>query len=381
MAEKPWPYKVRLLCDSGEFSAWRRGTSVDLKRYIGYCKENEKYLFAYANVDKIPGKFGQPRTKKEVDESAKVGYDNCQKMKAEGLSPIPIFHQGEDFYWLERMLKDGEKYIGISSAKDLWANEQRKWLDRVFTLLTDTKGRPLVKTHGFGITRPAFIFRYPFYTCDSTAWSLAPGYGSILIPQIINGQYDYLKQPTKFVISGVAHNSPSSQKKQFEGQGKHTQKAIVDYLEKEGKVSITEARYGTGMRRQVMLVYYLNLGKALSKVRFTERGTSSLLFPEKKAIDLKATSFDHLHIMFASNLNKEWSEMMNDLGCSDRLLSYWELKDKPSEVLQNYVKFGTHAEYNKRAPKASWDSESYRNYRRLKMLKTVETYRASNGTT
>ena len=370
---------VNLLLDSGEFSAWRRGTSIDLKKYIAYIKENEKYLFGYVNVDKIPGVFGQPRTMKEVQESAKIGYNNLQKMKDAGLSPIPVFHQGESFDWLERMLKDGERYIGISSSKDLWANEQRMWLDQVFTLLTDSKGRPLIKTHGFGITRPAFIFRYPFYTCDSTAWSLAPGYGSILIPPFENGKYNYLKQPTKFVLSGVTHKSPSSQKKQFEGQGPKIQEVITKFLEHEGRVSVTEARYGTSMRRQVMLIYYLNLGKALANIQFTERKPGSLLDHAKIAHKINRVKFDHLRIMFASNLNKEWSLMMNELGCHDRLLSYWELKDKPSEVLQNYVKDGIHAPYNKKMPKADWNSEAYRNHRRLQTYKNVEKYRAEDG--
>jgi hypothetical protein len=365
--------KVNLLLDSGEFSAWRRGTSVDLKRYIAYCQENKGYLMAYVSVDKIPGKFGQPRTQKEVEESAKIGYDNLQKMHEAGLRPIPVFHQGERFHWLERMLADGEDYIGISSSKDLWANEQRKWLDDVFTLLTDSKGRPLVKTHGFGITRPAFIFRYPFYTCDSTAWSLAPGYGSILIPPLTNGVPDYLKQPIKIVLSGVQHKSPSSQKKQFEGLGPQTQEAIRVFLEDVVGVSIPEARYGTNIRRKAMLIYYLNLGNALTNVRFAERKPQSLL-TTTKTINRKPTKFDHLHIMFATNLNKEWSTMMNELDCEDRLLSYWELKDKPSEVLQNYVKFGSHAEYEKKSPKTKWSGEAYRNHRRLNALGRFEAH-------
>ena len=370
-------FKVQLLLDSGEFSAWRRNTSVDLKRYIKYLQENKDFLFGYVSVDKIPGKFGAKRTQGEVENSAKVGYDNLQKMHEAGLSPIPVFHQGERWYWLERMLADGKKYIGISSSKDLWATEQQKWLDQVFTLLTNSKGEPLVKTHGFGITRPGFIFRYPFFSCDSTAWSLAPGYGSILIPRLNRtGTFEYLKQPTKIVLSGVKHKSPSSQKKQFEGLSGPHRAAVEKFLHELAELTVGEVRYGTNFRREMMLLYYRHLGEALTKVRFKER-RKSLLY-EFKNLEQPPDRFDHLHIMFATNLNKEWSEMMTQIGCEDRLLSYWELKDKPNEVLQNYVKYGTHAPYDRKDPKAEWKSEAYRNFRRLKLLNLEATQHAKD---
>jgi hypothetical protein len=50
-------------------------------------------------------------------------------MKDAGLKPLPVFHHGEHFSWLERMLADGESYIGISTAKNLPDLVQRRWLD------------------------------------------------------------------------------------------------------------------------------------------------------------------------------------------------------------------------------------------------------------
>lgn len=378
MHKKP---KVQLLLDSGEFSAWRRGTSVNLDEYIAYLQENKDYLMAYVSVDKIPGKFGAKRTQAEVENSAKVGYKNLEKMWKAGLQPIPVFHQGESWAWLERMLADKIPYIGISSSKDLWATEQQKWLDQVFTLLTNTKGEPIVKTHGFGITRPGFIFRYPFFSCDSTAWSLAPGYGSVLIPPLdrIGGSHQYLKQPTKIVLSGVQHKSPSSQRKQFEGLSGLHRAAIEAFFKELAELTIGEVRYGTNFRRECMLLYYRHLGEALTNVRFKEH--KRMFLHEFKTLDLKPAKFDHLHIMFATNLNKEWSEMMTQIGCEDRLLSYWEMKDKPSKLLQDYVMNGSHAEYDKKTPKTEWKNESYRNFRRLKLLELeIKQNAAEDGT-
>ena len=69
-------------------------------------------------------------------------------MKSKGLKPIPVFHQMEDFKWLYRMLDDGEPYLGISPTKGSDRHEYRRWLDKVFTILTDKDGWPIVKTHG-----------------------------------------------------------------------------------------------------------------------------------------------------------------------------------------------------------------------------------------
>jgi hypothetical protein len=372
-------FKVALMVDSGEFSAWRRGTSVDLDRYIAYIQENKDFIFSYVAVDKIPGQFGKKKTQAEVENSAKVGYNNLEKMWKAGLQPIPVFHQGERWYWLEKMLADKIPYIGISSSKDLWATEQQKWLDQVFTLLTNAKGEPLVKTHGFGITRPGFIFRYPFFSCDSTAWSLAPGYGSVLIPPLDRkGIHQYLKQPTKIVLSGVKHKSPSSQRKQFEGLSGLHKDAIEKFLKELADLTMGEVRYGTNFRRECMLLYYRHLGEALSNVRFKEH--KKMFLYEFKDLEHKPVRFDHLHIMFATNLNKEWSTIMTQIGCEDRLLSYWELKDKPSKVLQDYVLNGSHAEYDRKMPKVSWDSEAYKNYRRLKLLELEAKQHAEDGT-
>lgn len=369
MPKKP---KVNLLLDSGVFSSWRRGTTIDLDRYIAYLQENQDFLFAYVSMDFIPGKFGQKRTQAEVEYSAKVGYQNLEKMWKAGLQPIPVFHQGERWYWLEKMLADKIPYIGISSSKDLWASEQQKWLDQVFTMLTNSKGEPIVKTHGFGITRPGFIFRFPFFSCDSTAWSLAPGYGSVLIPPLdrLGGSHQYLKQPTKIVLSGVKHKSPSSQRKQFEGLAPRYQVAINAFLKELADLTVGEVRYGTNFRRECMLLYYRHLGEALTNVRFKEH--KKMFLYQFKDLEHEPVKFDHLHIMFATNLNKEWSEMMTQIGCEDRLLSYWELKDKPSKYLQDYVMNGSHMEYDKKTPKVEWKSEAYLNWRRLKLLELAE---------
>lgn len=364
--------RVRLMLDSGVFSAWSRGEEINIKDYIAYIKRHDARLFSYVNCDVIPGKFGTKRTQADIAASGLGSYRNQQRLKEAGLHPIPVFHMEESWTWLEQLLADGEPYIGISSSKDRMPQQQREWLDQVFTVLTDSEGRPLVKIHGFGITNPKMLMRYPFYSVDSTTWSLTPGYGQIIIPQL--GDPDnFGLPPTRVVISGVQHNNNTNQQKQFEAMGELYQKIITDFLDKQCSIEVAEARYGTTIRRRALLLYYLGLVKALKDVRFTEP-SASFHINCKVPKSLKPITIPQLHIMFATNLSKEWSALLNEVGANTRLLSYYELKSQPDKTLVDYVETGTVEEYIKRAPKRSYTSEAYRNWRRLGTLARHNEY-------
>jgi hypothetical protein len=56
------------------------------------------------------------------------------------------------------------------------------WLDRVFDkFLTNPDGTPKVKVHGFGLTTPDLLFRYPWYSVDSGTWWRVSRYGGSLL--------------------------------------------------------------------------------------------------------------------------------------------------------------------------------------------------------
>lgn len=359
------------MLDSGVFSAWNRRETLDLKKYIAYIQAHKKWLWSYVNMDKIPGEYGKRRTSDQVEESARVGYDNLQKMKGAGLTPIPVFHQGERFAWFERMIADGERYIGVSTAKDLMPADQRRWLDHVFSMITTSKGVPLIKTHGFGITNPKFLFRYPWFTCDSTTWSMTPGYGQIIVPLYVGGKPDYRRVPLRIAVSGVAHANPASQKRQFEGMGPASQDAIRRFLNEEVGISLVEARYGTTKRRHALLVYYKNLEVALRGIRFTDR---TMGFAQNNlSAKLKPMGFDGVTLIYATTLSNEWSDLLNKVGTHNRLLSYYELMDRDTSILQRYVEDGACAPYVAKPKKQKWTSETYLNHRALRLMEHLAT--------
>ena len=99
----------------------------------------------------------------------------------------PIFHQGEDFKHLKRMLEttfDGKhiEYIGISPANDVQTKDKKKWFEQVYQIIRDSSN-PNVKTHAYGMTSFEALEQYPIYSADSTSWLLNAAMGAIMTPK------------------------------------------------------------------------------------------------------------------------------------------------------------------------------------------------------
>lgn len=371
------------MLDSGAYSAWNQDETIDLKSYIKFVKQNERYLFSHVVLDVLPPGVEAKRTPESIESCAKQSYTNLQKMKDAGLNPIPVFHQGEDFKWLERLLKDGEKYIGISTIKAQWNKQiiQRKWLDECFNIVTNAKGEPIVNTHGFGVTSPPLLFKYPFYTVDSTTWSKAAGYGRILVPAVSSGKtFHYEKNPIQVAISGVnkyGHSSPKWRKSRrgyFEGLGPNMQKAVTHFLENEINISVQEARHSSHTRRQALLLYYLKLCEKASFHNFHRKGNSLFGLPHGSAKGVKRYP---LQMMFATTTdNPAWAHLMQEVNTQNQLLSYYNLRDAPEDTLERYATTGIAKEWEKQYPKTDWPTDgehnSYTNFRCMKLLERIK---------
>ena len=180
--------KSKLFIDSGAFSAHTKGKVVDVDDYINFMNEIDQYVHVFAQVDKIPGVFGKPKTPEQLASAPKESWDNYLYMKDRVKSVdklLPVFHQGEDFYWLRNMLEftheDGHHipYIGISPANDVSVKEKTKWLVEVFRVIKNSSN-PDVKTHAFGMTSLHLLEQFPFTSADSTTWVMTAANGNVL---------------------------------------------------------------------------------------------------------------------------------------------------------------------------------------------------------
>lgn len=212
--------RIDLFLDSGAYSAFTQGVEIDIQEYMSFIKKNREYIDVYANLDVI--------------KDPVATWENQQIMEAAGLHPLPVFHIGSDYSYLQRYLDKGYDYIGLGIAGIKGEKILIPWLDRCFgDYLCDEKGMPKVKVHGFGITRLDILFRYPWWSVDSTSWVMTSRYGLVYVPRFKDGKWIYDENPWKVCVS---NRCPHRKK---EGEYFTTfppaiQKIILQYLDSKG---------------------------------------------------------------------------------------------------------------------------------------------------
>ena len=181
-------YSSKLFLDSGAYSAHTKGKVINVDDYIARINELDWRLEIYAQLDTIPGEYGKPKTLQQLKEAPELSWENYLYMKERVATRdklIPVFHQGEDFKHLHRMLEylheeDGEhiKYIGISPANDVVTPYKDRWFAQVFNIIKNSSN-PNVKTHAFGMTSKTMLEKYPFTSADSTTWLMHARFGNL----------------------------------------------------------------------------------------------------------------------------------------------------------------------------------------------------------
>lgn len=291
--------RVNVLLDSGAWSAWTRGVELSLLDYIEFVKQNRRYLWNYINMDVIPGTASRRRDRSDVEKAAKASYGNQQKMKAAGLSPWPVFHQGEDFVWLDRYLRDGEKYVAVSTAKNQSDKEQELWLVKTMARLTNPDGNSIVKIHGLGNSAIGLLRRFPFASVDSSGWMTVSGWG-ILVPPYYKGKPDYRKRP--LTVSLVGESS-------YVSLGPLQQNIVTRFLTEEVGCTLEDVIGSYQYRRLAVIKFLL---RAAREAR-----------PELKYI-------------FASTVRRSAYGVLRDGGSSYDLLSYFDVM-KQLEWVKNWA--------------------------------------------
>lgn len=249
----------KVFVDSGAFSAHTKGRELDVDEYIEYLNARQGCFEVIAQVDKIPGEFGKKKTREQLLEAPELSWENYLYMRDKVIdykNLIPIFHQGEDFKHLHRMLEttfDGEHipYIGISPANDVSTKEKAKWFETVFRVIRDSSN-PNVKTHAFGMTSLDLLEQYPFYSADSTSWLMTSANGSIMTSWGL------------MLMSDVQVDNP----KHFNHMSKETQAKVAEEVAKWG-YDIEEAKTNYKVRGLINASYLKNWAD-----NYTFKGTS-----------------------------------------------------------------------------------------------------------
>ena len=142
---------TEIMLDSGAFSAWNAGKEIDINKYISFIKENN--IKIYFNLDVIGDVEGTKR--------------NQAIMESHGLNPIPVFHYGEPFEYLDWLVEQGYTYIGLGGTVGKSVPQRQVFFNEVYDRHSN------IDYHALGVTAKTLVENYNWYSVDSTTW-LAP---------------------------------------------------------------------------------------------------------------------------------------------------------------------------------------------------------------
>lgn len=174
-----------LTLDSGAFTAWNSGKSVDIQAYADYCVEWQSKVpdVRCVNLDVIPGEAGRTSTTQERLDGMRRSLENADYLRSRGLRVEEVFHQDEPFTFLDQLLErlpEGE-VLCLSPRNDVHKNARIKWLQNVLAHLVRVRGKDnLPKTHGLAVTNPDSILSFPFYSVDSSTYASPARYGRVI---------------------------------------------------------------------------------------------------------------------------------------------------------------------------------------------------------
>ena len=232
-----------LVVDSGAYSAWSKGKKFDIDEYIN-CLNSNKLIdtcFWAAEAVVIPGSFGVDPTEEERLAAPEQSWKNYLYMIDRVRFPkkiVPIFHMGEDYKHLIRMLsykfKDGDviTYIGMSPRNDVHVGEKIKWYEETWKIINNEckkLGREKPLTHNFGCTTISIMEQYPSCSSDSTSWVRSASFGNIML--VVNGKIKMV------YVSSRRLNSPEH----INNQSPAVKKAVEDACKKMGHGMSIEA--------------------------------------------------------------------------------------------------------------------------------------------
>jgi hypothetical protein len=171
-----WKHHVRrmgyqVLLDSGAFSLFNaalKGKEVEpitISDYIAFIRRHRDVLYAWMNLDVI-GDY-------------KASQRNLEALKAEGLTPIPVWTAKEDgFAELGQIIHDEAEYpvVAIGGTVFLSETKRKEIFDQIFSRF------PQINFHGLGVSSQ-LLFSYPWFSSDSTSWLNGRRYGTIITPK------------------------------------------------------------------------------------------------------------------------------------------------------------------------------------------------------
>lgn len=144
-------YRPEIMLDSGAYSAFTKGRTVNLFDYMRYIDENADHISRYVSLDVI----GDPFTTKAYYEI----------MRNKGFDPIPVYHYGEDPFLLQYYVSNGAKAVALGNTVRIPDKEDvARWCKEIHEL------HPDISLHLLGSSSNKIMDCGSVASCDSSAW-------------------------------------------------------------------------------------------------------------------------------------------------------------------------------------------------------------------
>lgn len=158
---------VDLFADSGAFSADNSGARITVKEYATWLMVNAPLVNFAASLDVI----GDP-------DATVRNTDRLQDMVGDQVIIVPAFHVGSPWPALEAMCAR-YRFIALGGAVR-WGGKPKvllPWLVKAHRIAAE-HGTVM---HGFGLTRPPYPSKLPWYSVDSSYWNMATRNGTLAL--------------------------------------------------------------------------------------------------------------------------------------------------------------------------------------------------------
>jgi hypothetical protein len=147
---------VRLLIDSGAFSAWRTGKVITLDDYCRFLDSIPVKPWRYFTLDVVGDPAGSMR--------------NYETMLHRGYTPVPIFTRGEDPSVLDDYYKTSD-VVGICGL--VYTKGNKGFIKGIMQHVGDRK------VHWLGFGKKDYLKFYRPYMCDTSEWGVGARFGEV----------------------------------------------------------------------------------------------------------------------------------------------------------------------------------------------------------
>lgn len=185
---------VKIFLDSGAFSAFTLGETIDMGAYCDYILENDDIVLEIDGIKMIAPldvigmgedaeiAFTEEQKKRDKHTTAWLSYKNMEEMEARGCAPLPCFHYNEPWEYLE-YYQQKYKYIALGGLVRDDLHSLKIWFDDVFRRTpVNPDGTPAIKYHAFSLTSLPLMLNFPWASVDSSTWVQWSANGLILLP-------------------------------------------------------------------------------------------------------------------------------------------------------------------------------------------------------